>query len=73
MVVKKRRAKKTRRTNPRYTTQYWIRRCKEMGGNYNILAKHVLFYAPTSVLKKLSSRRDSIGRASRKVLDWQYR
>ena len=73
MVAKKRRAKKTRRTNSRYTTQYWIRRCKEMGGNYNILAKHVLFYASTSVLKKLSRRRDSVGRAARKVLDWQYR
>jgi len=73
MVAKKRGVKKTRKTNSRYTTQYWIKRCKEMGGNYNILAKHVLFYAPTTVLKKLSKRRDSIGRASRKVLDWQYR
>ena len=68
----RRKTKKRTKTNKRNTTQYWLKRCREINGDYYTLAKYVLFYAPTNVLTKLSKRRDKIGRAARKVLEWQY-
>ena len=74
---KKRKSKRKKKRLTKNSPQYWIKECKWWMRNYgkdaDWLARKVLFYAPTSVLWKLASRKDEIGKASRIVLQWEIK